>query len=353
MDPMTASENGASVSPTYSIVIPVLDEEETVPELHRRLVAVLDDLDGPAEMVFVDDGSTDGTVDLIGALGREDPRVRLVRLSRNFGHQIAITAGLDHAQGDAVVIMDGDLQDPPEVIPELARRWREGYHVVYAARTRRRGEGVLKRATASVYYRALAGVSDLQIPRDVGDFRLLDRTVVTALGTMRERARYLRGMTPWVGYRQTAVAYDRDPRHAGESKFTLGKMVQFAIDGLLSFSTAPLRVVIRLGLFISFGAFLYGIIALGLKVTGAFTVPGWTSIVVVVVLIGGVQLVVLGVIGEYVARIHEEVKARPLYLTYPEPGSPPVTSPVAGTGSLGADRPRLDIREGVGEEEPC
>lgn len=352
MVPLPARENVGPMSPTYSIVIPVLDEEGTIPELHRRLVAVFDELDGPAEVVFVDDGSTDGTVDLIESLSRDDPRVRLVRLSRNFGHQIAITAGLDHAEGEAVVIMDGDLQDPPEVIPELARKWRDGFHVVYAARSRRRGEGVLKKATASLYYRALAGVSDLQIPRDVGDFRLLDRTVVTALGTMRERARYLRGMTPWVGYRQTAVEYDRDPRHAGESKFTLGRMVQLAIDGLLSFSTAPLRVVIRLGLFFSFSAFLYGIVALGLKITGAFTVPGWTSIVVVVVLLGGVQLVVLGVIGEYVARIHEEVKARPLYLTYPDPGSSPGGSPADGASTLGADRPRLGVPEGVREDEP-
>ena len=308
------------MAPTYSIVIPILDEEDTLGELHRRVAAVLDQLDGPGEVVLVDDGSTDGSWALMQELAAADERFRPLRLSRNFGHQIAITAGLDRAQGDAVVIIDGDLQDPPELILEMAARWREGYEVVYAHRTDRAGESRLKLGTASAYYRMLARLSDVEIPRDVGDFRLMDRIVVDAVSHMREHARYLRGMVAWVGYRQTAVDYTRDPRAAGETKFSMGRMLRFATDGVLSFSAAPLRLALRLGLLISMVSFAYGVVAVVLKVTGAFTVPGWTSLVVVTAFLGGIQLVVLGIMGEYVARIHEEVKGRPLYLTYgPEP----------------------------------
>jgi polyisoprenyl-phosphate glycosyltransferase len=304
------------VAPTYSIVIPILDEEDTLGELHRRVAAVLDQLDGPGEVVLVDDGSTDGSWALMQEVAAADERFRPLRLSRNFGHQIAITAGLDRARGDAVVIIDGDLQDPPELIVEMAARWREGYEVVYAHRTDRVGESRLKLRTASAYYRMLARLSDVEIPRDVGDFRLMDRIVVDAVSHMREHARYLRGMVAWVGYRQTAVDYTRDPRAAGETKFSMGRMLRFATDGVLSFSAAPLRLALRLGLLISMVSFAYGVVAVVLKVTGAFTVPGWTSLVVVTAFLGGIQLVVLGIMGEYVARIHEEVKGRPLYLTY-------------------------------------
>jgi glycosyltransferase involved in cell wall biosynthesis len=311
------------VAPTYSIVIPILDEEDSLDELHRRVAGVLDQLDGPGEVVLVDDGSTDSSWALMEAMAAADDRFRPVRLSRNFGHQLAITAGLDHARGDAVVIIDGDLQDPPELIVEMAARWREGYQVVYAHRTDRTGESRLKLATASAYYRLLSRLSDVEIPRDVGDFRLMDRIVVDAVSHMREHARYLRGMVAWVGYRQTAVDYTRDPRAAGETKFSMGRMLRFATDGVLSFSAAPLRLALRLGLVISMLSFAYGVVAVLLKVTGAFTVPGWTSLVVVTAFLGGIQLVVLGIMGEYVARIHEEVKGRPLYLTYPPeaPGS--------------------------------
>src|SRR5690606_16816724 len=221
------------------------------------------------------------------------------------------------------VIIDGDLQDPPELILDMAERWREGYEVVYAHRTDRAGESRLKLATASAFYRLLARLSDVEMPRDVGDFRLMDRIVVDAVGHMREHARYLRGMVAWVGYRQTAVDYTRDARTAGKTKFSMGRMLRFAADGLLSFTSAPLRAALRVGLVISMLSFGYGVVAVLLKVTGAFTVPGWTSLVVVTAFLGGIQLVVLGIMGEYVARIHEEVKGRPLYLTYPPEPSPP------------------------------
>lgn len=305
--------------PVYSIVIPIFDEAAILAELHRRLLGVLDRLDGPAEVVLVDDGSTDGSDEIMLDLSRRDPRFRPVLLSRNFGHQIAITAGIDHAQGEAVVLMDGDLQDPPEVILDMAAQWRLGHQVVYARRTDRPGESRLKLVTAAVFYRLLDRMSETDIPHDVGDFRLMDRVVVDALGHMREHARYLRGMVAWVGYRQTAVAYERAPRAAGTTKFPLSKMVRFATDGVLSFSAAPLRVALRLGFVISALAFVYGLTAVVVKLTGAFTVPGWTSQVVVTALIGGVQLIVLGVIGEYIARIHDEVKNRPLYLVQAPP----------------------------------
>lgn len=327
------------MAPTYSIVIPILDEEDTLGELHRRVAAVLDQLDGPGEVVVVDDGSTDGSWALLQEIAAADPRFRPVRLSRNFGHQAAITAGLDHAGGDAVVIIDGDLQDPPELIVEMATRWREGFQVVYAHRTDRAGESRFKLRTAAAFYRLLSRWSDVAIPQDVGDFRLMDRTVVDAIGHMREHARYLRGMVAWVGYRQTAVDYVRDARHAGETKFSVGRMLRFATDGLLSFSAAPLRLALRLGLLISMLSFGYGVVAVLLKVTGAFTVPGWTSLVVVTAFLGGIQLVVLGIMGEYVARIHEEVKGRPLYLTYP-----PEAAGSAGQQVAALERPADDPR---------
>lgn len=311
------------MTPTYSIVIPILDEEATLAELHRRLSGTLDELDAPAEVVLVDDGSTDRSFEVMKDIASRDERVRVVRLSRNFGHQVAITAGLDQARGQAVVIIDGDLQDPPEVIVDLARLWREGNHVVYARRTDRAGESRLKLLTAAAFYRVLSRMTEVPIPHDVGDFRLMDRVVVDAVGHMREHARFLRGMVAWVGYRQTAFDYSRDARHAGRTKFTLPRMVRFATDGVLSFSAAPLRLALRLGLVMSVLAFAYGLVAIVLKATDAFTVPGWTSLVVVTALIGGVQLIVLGVIGEYIARIHDEVKGRPLYLTYDEAMNPP------------------------------
>ena len=295
-------------------MVPILDERETLPELHHRLCRVMEQLDGSAEVVLVDDGSTDGSFDVMRKLHEADDRVRVLRLSRNFGHQVAITAGLDHARGNAVVIMDGDLQDPPEVVPALAEKWREGFDVVYAVRNEREGESRVKLATANWFYRLLGRMSEVEMPRDAGDFRLIDRRVVDALRAMPEHHRYLRGMFAWVGYDQVGVRYTREARHAGRTKYPMRKMVAFATDGIVSFSTVPLRVTLMLGFLMSVVAFVLAVFAVLAKVTGAYTVPGWASTTVGVALLGGVQLTVLGVIGEYIARIHDEVKRRPLYL---------------------------------------
>ena len=326
----------AAVLPEYSFVVPVFNERETLDELYRRLVPVLDALDGPAEAVLVDDGSTDGSYELMLSLHERDERFKLVRLSRNFGHQIALTAGLDHARGNAVVMMDADLQDPPEVALELAKRWREGYAVVYAVRERRERETRTKLMTAKLYYRLLGRLTEIDIPRDTGDFRLVDRRALRAMTSMREHNRYLRGMSAWVGFDQTGVQYVRDGRYAGRSKFSLRRMLRFALDGLVSFSTAPLRLTLNLGFLVSVVAFLVGFAAILVKVFDVYAVPGWASLVVVVALLGGVQLTVLGVMGEYVAQIHEEVKRRPLYLVRDRVGledvDDPLPDPALGTG---------------------
>jgi dolichol-phosphate mannosyltransferase len=298
----------------YSFVIPVFNERETLPELHRRLSDVIETLDGEAELLFVDDCSFDGSYELLGELGREDPRIRVIRFARNFGHQVAITAGLDHAAGDAVVVMDADLQDPPEVIPDLIARWEEGYEVVYAVRERRSGESWLKRSTASWFYRVLRRIAHVEMPLDAGDFRLVDRRAVDAFRSMRERARYVRGMFSWVGFRQIGVPYSRSERFAGEPKYSYRKSLTLAVDGLVSFSSAPLRAALVAGFAFSTLAFALGVFAVVAKIAGAFVVPGWASILVVVSFLGGVQLTVIGMLGLYVGRIYEEVKARPIYI---------------------------------------
>jgi len=299
--------------PLLSIVVPVYNESGVLDELLRRLQAAVEPI-GPYELVFVDDCSADGSWDRLLGHAAEDRRLRLLRLSRNFGHQVAISAGLDAARGDAVVIMDGDLQDPPEVIPQLVARWREGYDVVYAVRDEREGESLFKRGTASGFYWLLRRLSPTEIPAAAGDFRLLSRRAARALSQMPERARFLRGMSAWIGYRQIGVPYTRDPRYAGETKYPTRKMLRFAADALTSFSSAPLRLVSGLGLiFVVFcaGYLAYTIYA---KFFTDNTVPGWTTVVVLVLLLGGVQLVSLGIVGAYVARIFEESKHRPLYL---------------------------------------
>jgi polyisoprenyl-phosphate glycosyltransferase len=298
----------------YSFVIPVLDERETLPALAERLGEVMAELDGPSEVVLIDDGSTDGSFDVMTELHDRDPRFVVVRLSRNFGHQIALTAGLDHARGDAIVVMDADLQDPPEVVLEMATQWREGFDVVYGVRDSRRGESWFKRTTAARYYRFLNRLSEVEIPRDVGDFRLVSRRALDAVNGMREHRRYLRGMFAWVGFEQTSVHYQRDRRHAGRTKFSLRRMIGFATDGVISFSTVPLRLILNLGFFIAALAIAAGVSSIVLKLADVFVVPGWASLVVAISFLGGLQLAMLGVIGEYIARIHEEVKQRPLYL---------------------------------------
>jgi glycosyltransferase involved in cell wall biosynthesis len=319
------------VAPEYSFVIPVCNERETLEELHSRLVPVLEQLDGPAEVLLVDDGSTDGSFEVMLALHERDERVKAIRLSRNFGHQIALTAGLDHALGRAVIVMDADLQDPPEVALELARRWREGYAVVYAVRDKRLGETRSKLLTAKLFYRLLGRLTEVDMPGDAGDFRLIDQRVVQAMSSMREHNRYLRGMSAWVGFDQTGVSYVRDSRYAGSTKYSLRKMIRFGLDGIVSFSTVPLRLTLNLGFAVSVLAFLVGIGAIVVKVVDIYAVPGWASIVVVLAFLGGVQLTVLGVMGEYVAQIHQEVKRRPLYLVRDLVGLDEAEVPAADT----------------------
>jgi glycosyltransferase involved in cell wall biosynthesis len=300
--------------PTYSLVVPAYNEEGVIEELAVHLVRVMDALDGDAEAILVDDGSRDRTYELMREVADRDPRFRLVRLSRNFGHQIALTAGVDLAAGDAVIVMDADLQDPPEVTLELAKRWREGYDVVYAVREEREGETRFKRSTAAAFYRAFNRISKVQVPVDVGDFRLVDRRALDVFNQMRESNRFVRGMFSWIGLQQTGVTYTRQERFAGETKYPLRKMLAFAATGVISFSSAPLRAALNLGFIVSGLSFALAIWSLIVKLSGLYDVPGWTSIVVVTTFIGGIQLIVLGVIGEYIGDIHDEVKRRPLYV---------------------------------------
>ena len=299
--------------PLLSVVLPVHDESETLDELHRRLAAAVSAL-GPHELVFVDDGSRDDSWTRLLEIAARDDSVRLVRLSRNFGHQIAITAGVDAARGDAVVLMDADLQDPPELIPDLVARWQQGYDVVYAVRQERTGDSRFKRGTASAFYKLLNRLSGTSMPEQAGDFRLLSSRAADALRAMPERARYLRGMTSWIGFRQTGVPYRREPRYAGETKYPLRRMLRFATDAVTSFSSMPVRAVSALGLAVVAFCVVYLLYTLYKALFTHDTVEGWASVIVLVLLLGGVQLLSLGMIGQYVARIFDEVKRRPLYV---------------------------------------
>ena len=294
-----------------SVVAPMYNEEGTAEQFYSRVVAALEGV--PFELILVDDCSSDGTAQILGRLAENDPRVRILFLSRNFGHQAALSAGLDHARGDATVMLDGDLQDPPEVITEMLARWREGYEVVYAQRTRRPGETKLKLATARWFYRLFAKVTRLDLAGNAGDFRLLDRTALDALRSMRERNRFLRGMSVWIGYRQIAVPYERDARMAGETKYTWRKMFRFALDAISSFSWMPLQAATALGFIFSIVAFFSLPLVIVARYSGIY-VPGVSSILFVILLLGGIQLITVGLIGEYVGRIYDEVKRRPLYL---------------------------------------
>ena len=299
--------------PRYSVVVPVYNEEESLLELGRRLAAALDELDDAAEVIVVDDGSTDATPALLAELGRRDERFRVVRLSRNFGHQIAITAGLDAARGDAIVVMDGDLQHPPEVIHRLVERWRDGYDVVYAIADEHEQASWFKRHSAAAFYRLIARVAKVEMPIGAGDFRLVDRRVRDAFTSMRERHRYVRGMFAWIGFRQTGVTYRSPARFGGRSKYSLAAMTRLAGDALFSFSQEPLLLVIKAGLAVSLLSFLFGLATLASKLAGVYNAPGYVSIILVLAFGLGIQLVVLGVMGQYTARIFEEVKRRPLY----------------------------------------
>jgi dolichol-phosphate mannosyltransferase len=312
--------------PVYSVVIPIHDEQESLQELNRRLLDVFPLLDGDVEVLFVDDGSTDLSYAIMVELHGRDPRFKVIHLTRNFGHQLAITAGIELARGAAVIVMDGDLQHPPELLPALAERWREGYEVVYGVMTER-PEGWLKRTTARAYYRVLRTLASVEIPAAAGDFRLADRRVVDAFRAMPERNRFVRGMFAWLGFRQIAVPYAAPERFAGKSKYTVRRMSRLATDGLVSFSTAPLRLALDLGFAVSGLAFLFGIATLITKLVGVFLVPGWLTIVLVMSFLGGIQLIVIGVVGEYVGRIYDEVKARPLYLVRELHGFEPASLP--------------------------
>jgi dolichol-phosphate mannosyltransferase len=296
-----------------SVVLPIHNEAGTLAELHRRLTSALGGL-GSYEIVLVDDGSLDDSWRLMSDLAKTDPHVRLLRLSRNFGHQAALTAGLDAARGEAVIVMDADLQDPPEVIPSLVAKWQEGFDVVYGVRTTREGETRFKLWTAAAFYRTLRWMTHVDIPADAGDFRLLSRRAVDALALMPERARFLRGMTSWVGFRQVAVEYEREARYAGKTNYSRRRMIAFALDAITSFSTAPIRIVTTLGFVLVI--FCAGVLGwtVYVKLFTDTAVAGWTSLLAVVLLLGGMQFVALGIIGQYVARIFEEAKQRPLYL---------------------------------------
>jgi len=299
----------------YSVVIPVFNEEAMLPMLLRRLDTLLDGFDAPAEVIFVDDGSRDCSSIVLKAKAKEDPRYRYVGLSRNFGHQIALTAGLDAAAGQAVIVMDADLQDPPEVVGEMIARWKDGYEIVYGKRLGREGETPFKRWTASLFYKLLARLSAVEIPRDVGDFRLIDRKVLGAFRAMPEQDRFVRGMFAWLGFRQTEVCFHRQARLAGETKYPLWKMLRLAVNGVIGFSDAPLRAAIWMGFAVSGFAGLYGLYVIGCWLAGdTHLVAGWASMVVILSFLIGVHMVLTGIIGLYIGRIHTEVKRRPLYV---------------------------------------
>jgi dolichol-phosphate mannosyltransferase len=308
---------------TISIVVPCYNEEKLIAETLKRLCAFAKAADDDVELIFVDDGSVDQTRQIIKSFDSHGIPVRLVGFSRNFGHQIAVSAGINVANGDAVVLIDADLQDPPEVIPEMIRKWREGYEVVYGVRTERPGESAFKLATARGFYRLINEFSDIPIPFDTGDFRLMSRRVADVLRAMPERDRFLRGMVSWVGFRQAPLPYKRAPRFAGVTKYPLAKMVRFAVDGILSFSIKPLQLSVSLGMTCAAMAVLGIVYALYLRIFTDIWVEGWTALMIAVLFLGGVQLISVGILGEYVGRIYSESKGRPLYVVDEYHGFPP------------------------------
>jgi glycosyltransferase involved in cell wall biosynthesis len=306
-------------NPTFTIIAPNYNEAGSIDEFYRRIKDTMDALDEPWELVWVDDGSVDDSTEKILELSRQDSHVRPVIFARNFGHQIAVTAGLDYSRGQAVVIMDSDLQDPPEVIPDLIAKWREGYEVVYAIRKEREGESWFKLTTASLFYRIIYRITDVNIPLDTGDFRLMDRKVVNVLNRMRERHRFLRGMSAWVGFRQVGVYYKRAARYSGETKYPIKKMVKFASDAVTSFSYFPLQVATYLG-FISAGLSILAIpIVVLFRLIGSNAFFGQATTLIAVLFLGGVQLISLGILGEYIGRLYDEAKHRPLYIVREAP----------------------------------
>ncbi len=305
---------------TYSLIIPVFNEQEVLPLLVERLKSLAGKLDGAAEIIFVDDGSSDGTWELLKEYSRNEEAFRLIRFSRNFGHQIAITAGMDAACGEAVIVMDADLQDPPEVVLQMAQKWREGFEIVYAQREQRKGESLFKRASAALFYRFLQRMTDIDIPVDTGDFRLIGRRALETFKAMPERQRFVRGMFAWMGYPQAAVKFCRPARAAGETKYPLARMLRLAATGMLSFSDRPLRLALWLGAAVSGMAVLYGLYVMALWLFDASLVPGWASIMIVTSFLSGVNLMMLGIIGLYIGSIFEQVQSRPLYVVQERDG---------------------------------
>lgn len=313
-------------SKCLSIVVPCYNEEEVISETIKRLLDIEKDLGGiRLELLFVDDGSADRTRAIIAAKAHENSKIRLLSFSRNFGHQVAVTAGVDHATGDAIVLIDADLQDPPDVIIQMVGKWQEGYDVVYGQRIERQGESVFKKKTAELYYSILQKMSYIEIPLNTGDFRLISRRVAESLKNMPEKDRYIRGMVSWVGFKQTALPYKRAKRFAGVSKYPLRKMVYFATDGLLSFSIKPLQISTFFGLIAAFVAFVGIIYALGVKLLTDNWVEGWTTIFIAVLFLGGTQLISIGILGEYLGRVYSESKRRPLYFVNHEASVLPET----------------------------
>ncbi len=296
-----------------SIVVPAFNEEAVLPQFHQTISEVLSEQPFDFEIVYINDGSSDNTLGIINELRQADKQVTLIDLSRNFGKEIALTAGLQKAAGDAVIVIDADLQDPPELIPDLIREWQNGYDVVYAQRTHRKGESLFKRTTAHFFYRIIQRISKIAIPEDTGDFRILSRRAVNALNTFGEQHRFMKGLFAWIGYSQKAVHYQRDPRHAGETKWNYWKLWNFALDGITSFTTAPLKISTYLGLFTAASAFVYGIYMVIETLIYGNPVPGYPSLIVIILILGGVQLVAIGILGEYLGRIFNETKRRPLY----------------------------------------
>ncbi|MDY6785904.1 MAG: glycosyltransferase family 2 protein [Cyanobacteriota bacterium] len=302
------------MSPQYSLIVPLYNEQETLLKLYQRVAVVIDRLDAPAELIFVNDGSRDRTPQILRDLRAKDPRICYLSFARNFGHQTAVTAGLNFARGQVIIVLDGDLQDPPELIPDLIEQWKQGYHVVYAQRLKRRNEGWFKRFTAYAFYRLLKYLADVNIPTDTGDFCLMDRKVVDVLNAMPERNRYIRGLRAWVGFRQTAVRFERDPRYAGEVKYTFAKSFALAINSLVSFSKIPLRLSTYVGLLSATLSIGMAVLVLYWRlIAPSSPLTGFAIILVTIFFLGAVQLVSIGILGEYIGRIYEEVKGRPLY----------------------------------------
>ncbi len=323
---------------TYSIVAPIYNEHESLPELYRRVREVMDGNGEPWELILIDDGSTDGSTQIILELAQKDYRVQPVIFARNFGHQIAITAGWDYARGDAVVIIDADLQDPPEVILELAKKWKEGYEVVYAVRAEREGETWFKKFTSALFYRLIYRITDVKIPLDTGDFRLMDRKVVEVLKQMRERHRFPRGMSAWVGFRQIGVSYNRAARYGGTTKYPFRKMLRLALNAITSFSYFPLQVATFFG-FVSAGLAILAIpVVIYIRMEGVPQLTGQATTLIAVLFLGGVQLISLGILGEYVGRLYDEAKGRPLYIVRQHPEDAAMPIPKKETADTGRGR---------------